>query len=186
MVWTVARVLGPWTVVDCGFCLEQDEALSYDTHAPRRNAATLSALADADEVVVVGAGDPVGIQRLVRALGELGQLGLPGRTTVVVNRVRPSAVGPRPAEAIAQALERYAGVVEAHIVPNDRSALDTALLEARLLHEIAPASAARRAIGALARHVAGPSTPGRRAQARDVTADPVVSEVRDPARLGGA
>ncbi len=43
-VWAAARQLDPWTVVDCGFCLERDEALSYDTRAPQRNGATLSAL----------------------------------------------------------------------------------------------------------------------------------------------
>ena len=47
-------------VVDCGFSLEDDEELSYDTRAPRRNAATLTALAQADRVVAVGAADPVG------------------------------------------------------------------------------------------------------------------------------
>src|SRR5659263_387050 len=40
VVWTVARTLAAWTVIDCGFCIEQDEVLSYDTRAPRRNAAT--------------------------------------------------------------------------------------------------------------------------------------------------
>ena len=40
--------------------VEDDEELSYDTVAPRRNAATLTALEAADELVVVGAADPVG------------------------------------------------------------------------------------------------------------------------------
>jgi len=42
----------PWaetfTVVDCGFSLEQDEELSFDTAAPRRNGATLATLLAAD------------------------------------------------------------------------------------------------------------------------------------------
>src|SRR5665811_1845214 len=99
VVWSVARELAAWTVVDCGFAIEQDGALSYDTRAPRRHAATLSALSAADIVVVVGAGDPVGLQRLVRGLGELSGLGLVAHRVVVVNRVRASASGPRPAEA---------------------------------------------------------------------------------------
>ena len=102
--------------------------LSYDTRAPRRNAATLSALNDADEIVVVGAGDPLGVQRLVRALGDLAPIGLVGRTTVVVNQVRASVAGPRPGEAITAALDRYAGVSAPHLVPEDRPALDSALL----------------------------------------------------------
>lgn len=155
VVWTVARALSAWTVVDCGFSLEQDEALSYDTHAPRRNAATLSALHEADEVVVVGAGDPIGVQRLVRALGELAELGLSARRTVVVNKVRSSVAGPRPGEAVTGALERYAGVAAPVLVPDDRTALDAALLEARLLHELVPGSPARRALASLALHVVG-------------------------------
>ncbi|MBO3083897.1 AAA family ATPase [Cellulomonas fengjieae] len=152
-VWPVARALAQWTVVDCGFCLEQDEVLSYDTRAPRRNAATLSALDAADVVLVVGSGDPVGIQRLVRGLGELTDLGLGGTRVVVVNRVRSSVAGAHPAEAIADALARYAGVTDACIVPDDRPALDTALLEARTLREAAPGSPARRALGTLAARV---------------------------------
>lgn len=155
VVWAVARALSPWTVVDCGFSIEQDEVLSYDTHAPHRNAATLSALQEADEVVVVGAGDPIGVQRLVRALGELAELGLTGRRTVVVNKVRASVAGPRPEEAIRSALERYAAVPSVVVVPDDRQATDAALLEARLLHELVPGSPARRSIAALAAQIVG-------------------------------
>ena len=145
-VWGVARSLCEWTVIDCGFSLEQDELLSYDTRAPRRNAATLSALEAADVVLVVGAGDPVGIQRLVRGLGELTELGLGGTRMVLVNRVRASAAGAHPGEAVLQALARYAGVTDAQLVPDDRPSLDAALLEARTLREVAPGSPARRAL----------------------------------------
>jgi hypothetical protein len=50
--------------VDCGFCIEVDEELSYDTAAPRRNGATVTALEQADLVVVVGSADPLGLARL--------------------------------------------------------------------------------------------------------------------------
>ncbi|MGV8976782.1 MAG: AAA family ATPase [Cellulomonas sp.] len=187
VVWTVARTVADWTVIDCGFCIEQDEVLSYDTRAPRRNAATLSALGDADEVVVVGAGDPLGVQRLVRALGDLAQLGLGGRTTVVVNQVRASVAGPRPGEAITAALDRYAGVSSPHLVPEDRPALDAALLEARLLHELAPTSAARRAIAALALRVADQTHHQSRARAASQSREPAgVAAPRAAARLSGA
>lgn len=149
-VWTVARSLSEWTVVDCGFNLEQDELLSYDTRAPRRNAATLSALEAADVVIVVGSGDPVGIQRLVRGLSELADLGLAGTRMVLVNRVRASVAGAHPGEAVEQALARYAGVTDAHVVPDDRPSLDAALLAARTLREVAPGSPARRALAAVA------------------------------------
>ncbi|WP_028050226.1 hypothetical protein [Cellulomonas sp. URHD0024] len=152
-VWAVSRALCEWTVIDCGFNLEQDELLSYDTRAPRRNAATLSALEAADVVLVVGSGDPVGIQRLVRGLSELTDLGLGGTRMVLVNRVRASVAGAHPGDAVQQALARYAGVADAHLVPDDRPSLDAALLEARTLREVAPGSPARRALAAVAAQV---------------------------------
>lgn len=153
-VWDVARTVSGWTVVDCGFGLEDDEALSYDTRAPRRNAATLSALAAADLVVVVGAADPIGVQRLVRGLAELDEVAPPGTRVVVANRVRASAVGPRPGELVAAALERYAGVTELRLVPDDGPALDAAVLRGGALVEVAPGSPARKAIAGLAADLA--------------------------------
>lgn len=158
VVWQLARDLAAWTVVDCGFCLEQDEALSYDTQAPRRNAATLSALEAADVVVVVGSGDPVGVQRLVRGLTDLSALpALPiARRVVVVNRLRVSAVGPRPGQALRASLDRYAGIEDPHFVPEDRAGVDAAVLRGAALREASPGSPARRAIAALAAQLAEP------------------------------
>ncbi|MCB7137238.1 AAA family ATPase [Cellulosimicrobium marinum] len=153
-VWEVARTVADWTVVDCGFGIERDELLSYDTRAPQRNDATLSALAAADAVVVVGGADPVSLQRLVRALDALTESGLTTGAvrTVVVNRVRSAVVGPRPERAVRDALARYAGVEDLCAVPEDRAA-DVALREGRTLVEVAPAGAARRAVAALAARV---------------------------------
>ncbi|MCC2312971.1 AAA family ATPase [Cellulomonas xiejunii] len=154
LVLSQARALADVTVVDTGFCLEQDEMLSYDTRAPARNAATSTALEQADLVVVVGAADPVGVQRLVRALAEAAERGLALSRRVVVNRVRPTVAGARPGEAVAAALARYAGVEDVVLVPEDRSAVDTAMLEGRALREVAPGSPARRSLAALAAEVA--------------------------------
>lgn len=151
----ISRLLADVIVVDCGFNLEDDEELSYDTLAPRRNAATLTALACADHLVVVGAGEPVGLQRLLRGLQELGTVRTPARRTVVVNRLRASAVGPRPQETVAAALGRFAAVDEVRFVPDDRDSFDRALLEGRTLLECAPQSPARRALIELTRHVLG-------------------------------
>jgi len=161
-VLTLCRSLGQVVVVDCGFSLEDDEELSYDTRAPRRNAATLTSLALADELVVVGGCDPVGLQRLVRGLQELGTVPTP-RPTVVVNRVRSGAVGPNPEQRVAEALSRFAGVNDVLFVPDDPSGLDTALLQGRALAECAPQSPVRAAVRSIAEKVAGaPVTTGRR------------------------
>ena len=147
-----ARELVDWVVVDCGAVIEADELLMYDTRAPQRNAATLTALGAADVVVVVGSADPVGIQRLVRGLEELREAPVPvsAPTVVVANRVRASAVGRDPAAAVRQALARYAGVEHVHTVPDDGPALDAAVLAGRSLAEHDPSSAARAAFTALA------------------------------------
>ena len=57
-VWSLARSLAAFTIVDCGFSLEQDEELSFDTAAPRRNGATLATLLAADTVIAVGCRRP--------------------------------------------------------------------------------------------------------------------------------
>jgi MinD-like ATPase involved in chromosome partitioning or flagellar assembly len=150
VIWDLLRVATPWTVVDTGFCLERDEVLSYDTRAPSRNAATLSTLEAADVLVVVGGADPIGIHRLVRALDEVGRLAPCARRVVVANRVRAGTAGPRPGPAIRQALERYAGVTDVVLVPDDTAAVDDAVLSGRLLRESAPTSSARHAIELLA------------------------------------
>src|SRR5699024_9669163 len=110
------RTLARWTVVDVAPPLEQDEELSFDTLAPRRNGAALTALDAADRVVVVGTGDPVGLQRLVRGLDELATHTVAPRT-VVVTRVRPGPVGPDPGRRIQETLSRFAGTGPVHLVP---------------------------------------------------------------------
>lgn len=155
-VLTLSRLLATVVVVDCGFCLEDDEELSYDTVAPRRNAVTLTVLEEADQVLVVGAADPVGLQRLVRGLQELGSVRCPGRRTVVVNKVRDSAVGGHAAERVRSALARFAPAgEEVRLIPDDRDALDGALLAGRTLAEHAPLSPARRALADLSEELAG-------------------------------
>ncbi|WP_460436785.1 AAA family ATPase, partial [Angustibacter speluncae] len=154
-VWSVAREVAAFTVVDTGFSLERDEEIVYDTLAPRRNAATLSALEAADVVLAVGAGDPVGLQRLVRGLGELAEAVPHAAPRVVVTRVRASATGSDPHRRVAEALQRYAGVTQVVTVPDDRDALDGALLAGRSLTEHAPSSPARLVVADLAALLAG-------------------------------
>ena len=127
-------------VVDCGFCIENDEELSYDTAAPRRNEATLTTLAEADTVLAVGSADPVGLQRFVRASVSLGSVSSPP-SVPVINRVRSSAVGSRPKERIAESLLRFAGLDGLHFVPDDAATVDAALLAGRSVVEHAPDSA---------------------------------------------
>ncbi|QAY68860.1 hypothetical protein [Xylanimonas protaetiae] len=153
-----ARELASWTVVDTAAPVEADEVLMYDTHAPQRNAATLAALAAADDVLVVGTADPVGIQRLVRALEDLREAPVVVRTpsAVVVNRVRAAVAGARPEAAVREAMARYAGLDDVVVVPDDAAGQDAALLAGRALAEHAPGSPVRVAVAALAERLRVP------------------------------
>lgn len=157
-VWTIARSLAPVTVVDTGFCLEQDEELSYDTFAPRRNASTLVTLAAADRIVVVGSGDPVGIQRLVRGVAGLADVVPGSRPLVVITKVRPSAIGAQPERQLREALQRYSGITDPVFLPDERDVLDAALLSGRSILEHAPHSRIREATRELAARVQPVST----------------------------
>ena len=151
VVLSLARALAAVTVVDCGFSLEQDEEITYDTLAPRRNGATLTALEQADLVVVVGSADPVGLHRVVTGLAELKELLPEARTTVVANRVRSSAV-PGDEGAVRAALNRQAGVERVTCVPLDVAAFDAAVTRGT---PVAPDSPARRAFEQLSASLVG-------------------------------
>ena len=168
-VWALARTLAAVTVVDCGFSLEQEEELSFDSAAPRRNGATLLTLEHADLVVAVGSADPVGVQRLVRGLTQVRE-SVPGAAVrVVLNAVRRSAIGADPERQLHAALERYAGVRDAVLVPYDREGCDRALLLGRTLPEAVPGSPARLALAPLAAELGDgllPRVPRSRRRAR--------------------
>jgi len=142
-VLAVARSMVDLVVVDCGFSIEADEELVFDTDAPRRNAATFAALESADVVVAVGSADPVGLVRIVSGLSDLRDV-LPGADVrVLVTRLRESLVGKRGKAAVADALHRHARVDSVWCVPDDRPAYDAALRGGSTLAEVAPSSPAR-------------------------------------------
>ena len=134
------------TVVDTGFNLEADEEIVSDLFAPRRNAATIAAVRAADTVVAVGAGDPIGLARYVRAFGDLVELVDPHRVHAVIGKVRQSAVGLGAGGQIRASLQRFGGIDDVTLVPADAAACDAALLTARTLPDAAPRSAATAAL----------------------------------------
>jgi Flp pilus assembly CpaE family ATPase len=158
-----ARRLAAVTVVDCAFSLEDDEELSFDTAAPRRNGATLAVLEGADTVLCVSGADPVSLQRSIRALGELRDVLPDVDPVLVVNQVRRGPVPGDPRREIAEALERFAGREVRFFLPADRRATDAALAAGRTLAEVAGGSALRVELRALAAAVADVTLPtGRR------------------------
>lgn len=173
-VWEPCRQLADWVVVEAGTWVPDDERSGgFDAVlGPRRNAVTASAMGAADALVIVGAAEPIGIQRLVQTLLDLdGRPGAAARRHVVVTRVRADAAGPRPADSVREALHRFAGIGDVLVVPDDRPALDKALLAGASLAETAPRSAARAALAELAATVTGgraQTSRGRRRRRRSV------------------
>ena len=138
-----------YTIVDTGFSLENDEEISSDMFAPRRNAATVSALAEADHVIAVGSADPVGLSRFLRAHVDLLETIETDAVTVVMNKVRSSAIGANPNAQVVQTLRRFGGIAAPAIIPHDQNAVDAAVLTGRTLRDTAVRSPARVAIGHL-------------------------------------
>lgn len=161
----LARSLAPFVVLDLGFGIEDDEELSYDTAAPRRNATTLSGLSEADDLLLVGAADPIGLQRMVRAVQGVGQVASP-TPRPVVNRLRASSVGSDPQRLVEQSLARFAGVEDIVFLPDDPAAVDMAVLRGQTLAECAADSPLRHAIAQLAATFTGSAAPSRRGASR--------------------
>lgn len=160
-VLAVARGLADYTVVDVGFALETDEELTFDTLAPRRNGATLAVLEESDLILAVGSADPIGMQRLVRGLGELRAIAADTPVWVVLNRVRGSAVAGKPQSELDAALQRFVGQSSVALLPYDLTSLDRAAIAGQTLAEAAPASPLRSAVTDLAIALCGVPAPRR-------------------------
>lgn len=131
-------------VVDTGAPLERDAAVDL-AGRPGRNAATLAALAEADDLLVVGTADPVGLARLARGLVELAEETGGRPVHVAVNRMRVS-LGWSAAE-VEQMVRGFGEVLSVTFLPEDQPATDRALVAGRSVAELGE--------GALATAVAG-------------------------------
>jgi len=137
-------------VIDTGFGLDDDDL----SGRPGRNQLTLAALEVADEVLVVGTADPVGLSRLVRALVDLRERTPMTTTRVVVNRMRPT-IGWTERD-ISQMLADFARPQGLHFLPEDRATVDRALVTGRTLLETNAEGPLAVAIGRLADAVVTP------------------------------
>jgi MinD-like ATPase involved in chromosome partitioning or flagellar assembly len=171
----VSRTIGAcrdwadYVILDTGFSLEDDEEISSDLFAPRRNAATLAALRAADRVVAVGAADPIGLARYLRAYPDLVDLVDDRPILTVINKVRASVVGLNPNGQVRATLQRFGGIQDPALIPADDKGTDAALLAGRALRDVSPRSPA---LGAISRLVTASILPpvvpasGRRALRR--------------------
>ncbi|HIZ36271.1 MAG TPA: P-loop NTPase [Candidatus Ruania gallistercoris] len=147
-VLDTAKQTASWVVVEAPVLIPEDESgLSL---GPGRNDVARCLLHAAEEIVVVGAAEPIGIERLVQALLDLDDLALSGSRRVLVNRLRTSAAGPRAADSVAEALLRFAGAADPVLIPDDRALCDRALLAGTTWREAGGRSPARSALTELA------------------------------------
>ncbi|MDO4254156.1 MAG: P-loop NTPase [Kocuria sp.] len=170
----------PIVVVDVGFCLDEDEELSFDTQAPQRNAAALTAVEVADVVVAVVSADVVGLTRAATSLP-----GLLERTTgavmVVANKVRQTAAGRSPRAGVRDAWESMGVPVRINdYLSFDPITMDQALLDGSVLLESSGKSAVRAEINAIAQNVL------RRLSGDDVVEaqEEVIKQTRFGRRMG--
>ena len=141
-LWATCRECFDVTVVDVGFCLEDDE--SAGPWSRRRNSAALTALAAADRVVAVADATASGAARLVHSWPDLGDRAPAARLTLVRNRA--GTRGGAWADAVQSA--GLPGPVRA--VPRDDRAVASCWARGRSLGEGARRSRIRRALHELA------------------------------------
>src|SRR5690606_4561641 len=103
----------------------------------------------ADRLIAVGSADPVGIARYLRAHTDVMDAAEATDVTVVMNKLRASAIGLNAAGQVEQTLARFGGIESPVLVPHDQLALDGAMLSGRTLVDAAPKSPARQAIARL-------------------------------------
>ncbi len=157
----VARAHGH-VVVDTGFSLEDDPGSDLVTR-PGRNHLTLGALDVADEVVVVGSADPVGLARLARGLVELRERRGGAPVRVVVNRMRPTlGWSERDIVGMVEGFSRLAAV---HFLPDDRATADRALVSGTSVADLGETELGR-AVAAVAEALVPAPSPHRERRAR--------------------
>lgn len=150
------REWAEFTVVDVAAPLERDEEIVSDLDGPRRNAATLAALREADVIVAVAAADPIGISRFLRGYSELRAVVGSVPVLVVANRLRSGALGIDARGQVRRTLDRFGGVTDVSFLPHDPRAADAAMLGARPIAEVAPRSPLTLAMRRLAGELVGP------------------------------
>lgn len=135
-------------LIDVGSHSSVDEATAADPLAPHRTAAAHAAVASASLVIGVGAADPIGLARLVRAWPEWQTQ---AERALVINRLRARVLGAQPTAQVRRACEQFLGVEPIAILPDDAAAADAALCAAEPLNRAAPRSSLRVAIAELAK-----------------------------------
>lgn len=141
-VWAACRAEFDVTVVDVGFCLERDDTGAW---ARQRNAAALTALAAADNVVAVADASAAGLARLAAAWPALESAAPEAATVVVRNR------GTHRDREWSRAVAACGVRAPVHEVPADPRRVDRSWARGLTLREGARRSPVRGALAEVAR-----------------------------------
>lgn len=129
-------------ICDVAAPIEVDEELTFDGPAPRRNAATLTALACADRVIALGEADVIGLPRLINLAREVqSRPDLFAPQTDVqywLNRSRREAAGFNPEAKMRDNWARYLSVSLTGVIPYERKVMDRLRRNGEALLEVAP------------------------------------------------
>lgn len=129
-------------ICDVAAPIEVDEELTFDGPAPRRNAATLTALACSDRVIALGEADVIGLPRLINLAREVqARPDLFAPETDVqywLNRSRREAAGFNPEAKMRDNWARYLSIPLAGVIPYERKVMDRLRRNGEALLEVAP------------------------------------------------
>ena len=128
-------------ICDVAAPIEVDEELTFDGPAPRRNAATLTALACSDRVIALGEADVIGLPRLINLAREVqSRPDLFAPETDVqywLNRSRREAAGFNPETKMRDNWARYLSVPLTGVIPYERKVMDRLRRNGEALLEVA-------------------------------------------------
>jgi len=123
-------------VVDLAAPIEEDEELVVDRIPLRRNVMTITTLEQGDAILLVAAGDPVGLRRGIVAHRQLATRGVTADVDVVVNRAPRTG---RRLQDCSRAVEAWVGTPPVAFLPLE-PAFTRVVWEGRALHTVAPRS----------------------------------------------
>ncbi|MEY4423624.1 MAG: hypothetical protein RLZZ258_727 [Actinomycetota bacterium] len=135
----------------CDLASNLEVGLRQQGSGQERNALTQSVLKIADQIIAICIADPVGISRYLQQLPELIDLRPIGEVYTLVNRLRSSVLGANSKQQISETLARLGQVSPDGFIPDDATAFDLALKNARPISLAKRGSPAKQAIELFAR-----------------------------------
>ncbi len=127
-------------VLDLGFNLEADEEITSDLFAPRRNAATLSALNSSKLIVEVVSNNALSLARFIRAHAKLNEEYPDIEKLTVINFASRSAFQ----SDAAKSLQRFAGMRNIFHIRSDSQTIESSQQKGLPLVQVAPKSSVRK------------------------------------------